>query len=147
MRDLLAGITTVMVLGMSVSSLANAEGMSIGEFEYRNSCIQCHGESGKGDGPVTDFLSGGVPPDLTMLKKNNGGVFPIQKVFEVIEGSRGATATIHGTRDMPMWGSRYMARVEAPQDDGSGYSPEESRLYARTRILALAEYLSTLQED
>lgn len=132
-------------LGILLSAAAQAQSMSIGEFEYRNSCVQCHGESGKGDGPVKDFLSGAVPTDLTRLATANGGVFPIERMFSVIEGSE--SATVHGTRDMPVWGSRYLQRTMQPQADISGFSLDESRLYARTRILALIEYLSTIQAD
>ncbi len=60
---------------------AQAQDMTLGEFEYQNSCVACHGVSGKGDGPVTDFLSGAVVPDLTVSAKQqrrgvsgNGGV-------------------------------------------------------------------------
>ena len=35
----------------------DTEAKSLGEFEYRNSCVQCHGTSGEGDGPVAQFLT------------------------------------------------------------------------------------------
>lgn len=128
-------------LGMAVSSQATAQ--SLGEFEYTNSCAVCHGASGKGDGPVTDFLSGAAPSDLTVLQKNNGGVFPVTDVYAVIEGN--GDVGLHGTRDMPIWGSRYRYRVNVDPD--FALSPEETEAYVRTRILALIEYLSTLQEQ
>ena len=115
----------------------------MGEYEYMNSCAQCHGVSGAGDGPVSDFLSGAVPPDLTVLQANNGGVFPISAVYAVLEG--GTEASAHGTMDMPIWGDRYRTRAEASEDLGQVFTPAESEAYARNRILALIEYLSTLQ--
>jgi len=115
--------------------------MSLGEFEYINSCAACHGVSGKGDGPVTDFLSGATVPDLTTLQSNNGGVFPVVAIFDVIEGSD--VAAVHGTRDMPIWGERYRARIT--EADDAGFSPAEREAYVKTRVLALIEYLSGLQ--
>lgn len=123
-------------------NLAHAEGMTLGEFEYQNSCVACHGASGKGDGPVTDFLSGAVVPDLTLLEKNNGGVFPVQAVYDTIDG--GDVASAHGTRDMPIWGKRFRGRITEANDPG--FSPSETEVYAGTRVLALIEYLAGIQE-
>lgn len=122
---------------------SHAQGMSFGEFEYNNSCVACHGVSGKGDGPVTDFLSGAVVPDLTVLQKNNGGVFPVEAVYETIAGSDVASA--HGTRDMPVWGSRFRERVARSED--ANFSPMDTERYVNARILALTEYLSSIQEN
>lgn len=122
-------------------SVAYAQDMTLGEFEYQNSCIACHGVSGKGDGPVTDFLSGAVVPDLTILQKNNGGVFPVAAVFETIDGSDVASA--HGTRDMPIWGSRLRERASNDPD----FPLAEVEGYTQTRILALIEYIASLQEQ
>ena len=116
-----------------------AQAMSLGEYEYRNSCAQCHGMSGKGDGAVSPFLQK-MASDLTILKKNNGGVFPVTKVYAVIDGS--AAIDLHG-RDMPLWGDRYRERVSKDPDDN--FSPEDTEVYVRTRILSLIEYLSTMQ--
>ncbi|MCU9849049.1 hypothetical protein OEZ60_13660 [Defluviimonas sp. WL0024] len=60
----------------------------------------------------------------------------------MIEGS---DAGALGTREMPIWGSRYRLRVNAAQDPN--FSPWETEAYVRTRILSLIEYLSTLQVE
>lgn len=134
----------VISLGLSVSgSMGNAQGMTLGEFEYQNSCAVCHGTSGKGDGPVTDFLSGAVPSDLTVMQQNNGGVFPVEAVYQTIAG--GMDASIHGTRDMPIWGNRFRQRVG--QDNDAYFSPMETERYVSARILALTEYLASIQEN
>ena len=120
--------------------------MSMGQFEFENSCAVCHGASGKGDGPAADFFFQGATPDLTALQKNNGGVFPVARIYEVIDGSEEEEMLMHGSRQMPIWGKRYMRRIE----EGGGFDPfsaEEKEIYVRTRILALIEYLSTLQEN
>lgn len=127
------------VLIANVSSHGNLYAMSLGEFEYRNSCIQCHGDAGRGDGSLADLLKA-PPADLTALQKNNGGVFPVARVHSIIEGS--ADVRLHGPRDMPLWGDRFRARLE---DDDYGV-PGDRQEYATTRILALIEYISTMQE-
>ena len=119
-----------------------AQDMEFGEFEFQNSCVACHGVSGKGDGPVTDFLSGATVPDLTMLQSNNGGVFPVTAVYKTVEGSDVASA--HGTRDMPIWGDQFQNRAMKARDPQfSGSDSIED--FAQARILALIEYLASIQ--
>ena len=130
-----------LIAGVTISASAvQAQEMTLGAFEYQNSCVACHGASGMGDGPVTDFLSGAVVPDLTVLQSNNGGVFPVTSVYEVIDGSSMASA--HGTRDMPIWGSRFRQRAS---DSSDPHFMEASPDYVNTRILALIEYLASIQ--
>lgn len=124
---------------LGIGTVVHAQGMSLGEFEYQNSCVACHGVSGTGDGPVTDFLSGAVVADLTVLQKNNGSVFPVTAVYEMIEGSQAASA--HGTRDMPIWGNRFRDRT----DDDPDFPIVAKEVYVGTRILALIEYLAGIQ--
>jgi hypothetical protein len=44
------------------------------------------------------------PPNLTTFAVRNGGVFPAERVRQVIDGS-GIAA--HGDRDMPVWGAVF----------------------------------------
>jgi mono/diheme cytochrome c family protein len=69
------GALIAIAIGVGAFLSAEAQAISLGEFEYRNSCAQCHGLSGKGDGLVASSLKK-VPTDLTVLQKSNGGVFP-----------------------------------------------------------------------
>ena len=133
----------VVALALGASSAANAQGLSLGEFEYRNSCLQCHGADGKGDGPVAPYLRD-KPSDLTALKKNNNGVFQVDEIYKIIDGSSSTQAGVHG-RDMPLWGERYRRRLK--DDPDNYYSSIDAAEYSGTRILALIEYLSTLQVD
>ena len=65
-----------------------------GADEYNRLCAACHGEDGRGDGPVAGVLK--TPPtNLTLLAKNNGGHFPAMRALDFIDGRAGADA--HGT--------------------------------------------------
>lgn len=134
-------VMSLTIGGMVLASSVQAQEMMLGEFEYQNSCVACHGVSGKGDGPVTDFLSGAAVPDLTALQSRNGGVFPVTAVFNMIDGSDVASA--HGTRDMPIWGKRFRERASAANDPD--FAILDSEGYAKTRTLALIEYLASIQ--
>ena len=132
----------LMAVGMTALLPATVQAISLGEFEYRNSCAQCHGLAGKGDGPVASSLTM-APTDLTVLQRNNGGVFPVTKAYSIIEGS--ADVRVHGTRDMPVWGSRFRARFD--DDEYESFSGTDTEEFVTARILALIEYLSTMQAN
>lgn len=125
-----------------VSALAMAQGQKAydaGKSEYMANCSSCHGETGKGSGPYVELLKK-APPDLTTLAKRNGGVFPINRVYEVIDGRE--VIKWHGTRDMPVWGADYIASASSRAD--VYFLPEVS---ARMRILLLIDYLYRIQEN
>ena len=112
-------------------------GPAFGQREFESNCASCHGVSGRGGGPLVSFLSKS-PPDLTQLGKNNSGVFPLSRVYEVIEGG---AIPAHGTREMPVWGQDYRIQAATYFMDVP-YDPE---IYVRSRILALVEYLNRIQ--
>ena len=89
------------ITGAPASAQSNADR---GRLEYEKGCIGCHGDDAKGSGVHSPRLKND-PPDLTLLAKANGGVFPIEKIYEVIDG-RGQLQA-HGTREMPIWGKEY----------------------------------------
>ena len=76
-------------------------------------------------------------PDLTTLAQRNGGVFPVSRTFETIEGAGKG----HGTRDMPVWGMDYTIQAAEALPD----MPYNQAVYVRTRIMSLLEYLNQLQ--
>jgi mono/diheme cytochrome c family protein len=108
-----------------------------GKREFESNCASCHGLQGKGNGPITDLLRRS-PPDLTQLAKKNGGVFPMNRLYEVIEG---VNVPGHGSRDMPVWGRDYRIK-DAEYYGDVAYDPEP---LVRARILALLEYINRLQ--
>jgi mono/diheme cytochrome c family protein len=91
-------ITAVMFIGFGTCIWA--QNVDSGKLEYESSCAACHGVDGRGNGPVSEQLKT-HPADLTILAKNNNGVFPSDRVYQVIDG-RSSTIGSHGTREMPI---------------------------------------------
>jgi mono/diheme cytochrome c family protein len=106
-----------------------------GAREYMSSCASCHGENGKGEGPLAELMTVAVP-DLTQLSAQNDGAFPMLQVIQVIDGRSGIRG--HGY-PMPVWGSRYKAEAMRAGE----YSAE---IVTRGRVLSLALYLEAMQE-
>ena len=108
-----------------------------GKREYDTNCAGCHGAKGRGDGPQAKDLKV-KPADLAHLARNNGGVFPINRVYDIVDGRKEVKA--HGQRDMPVWGLDYSVKaVEQAKP-----APDRD-LYVRGRILELIDYLYRLQ--
>lgn len=117
------------------------EKIDVGKREYESVCAVCHGKSGKGDdGPLKSLLIRPVP-NLTVLAKNNHGVFPFDKVYQIIDGRQAVEA--HGPGDMPIWGSAFNNQTSLYFEN---YPPHDVESATRSRILALVEYLYRLQE-
>jgi mono/diheme cytochrome c family protein len=116
-----------MILGFSTRALSQR--IDVGKTEYQSSCAACHGINAKGDGPLSKELKT-RPADLTVLAKNNNGVFPYDMVYQMIDG-RNTTVGSHGTREMPIWGYRF--------------GPPQAFRF-KNRILAVIDYLKRIQE-
>lgn len=131
------------VIGFGACALA--QDTDVGKIEYQSSCAACHGADGKGKGPLSVALKSS-PTDLTVLAKNNNGVFPVNAVYEVIDGRTSISS--HGTRDMPIWGYRYRPpqAFKLKQADDYTYSPPaSSEGVVHGRILAVIDYLNRIQ--
>jgi len=76
-------------------------------------------------------------PDLTLLKKNNKGNYPLDKVMTSIDGSRAVRG--HGDKTMPVWGEIF--EKQAKESDSGKYPKLTSLLQVRT----IAEYIGALQ--
>lgn len=126
------------LVGLPVVTLAKDK-IDFGKREYDANCAVCHGITGKGNGPLAGIIKQQVS-DLTVLSKNNGGVFPLAHVYDVIEGGKDVKG--HGTRDMPVWGQVYRIKAAEHYYD----VPYDAEAYVRARILALSEYIYRLQQ-
>jgi mono/diheme cytochrome c family protein len=111
--------------------------LSLGERDFRTYCAPCHGLEGKGDGVVAEFLAI-EPANLTLLKRNNAGKFPRDRVAETIDGRR--EVRVHGARDMPVWGDWFKAEANNP-----GLKDASREAAVQSRIDNLLLYLESIQ--
>jgi mono/diheme cytochrome c family protein len=114
-------------------STAYAGDANQGKEMYMQYCSSCHGPDGKGSGSVSAFLKVKVP-DLTLLKKNNKGTYPLDQVILAIDGRRKLRS--HGDPTMPVWGESFSSEVKDPKTAEVTISLKEK---------AIAEYVATLQ--
>lgn len=115
------------------SAGADVPAVDDGAALFRQYCTSCHGESGRGDGPVAASLK--LPPaDLTGIAARAGGRFDAVAVREMIDGR--APLPAHGPREMPVWG--YELEARAP-DAAPG------RATAQALTDRLVEYLRSIQ--
>jgi mono/diheme cytochrome c family protein len=96
---------------------------------YRAYCASCHGLTGRGDGPVAPALKAKIP-DLTLLARSNGGMFPSSRERKIISGDE--VLASHGSREMPIWGPIF-------------HQVEEDRDFGAVRLENLAKYLESIQ--
>lgn len=122
------------LIAVSTSVFAQQRRVDVGKLEYESNCASCHGTNGKGDGALKGYLTKS-PSDITTLAKKNGGVFPINRVYEVIDGRQEIRS--HGMRDMPVWGQDYIVK--------SADGVVDPETYVRYKILALIDYIYRLQ--
>jgi mono/diheme cytochrome c family protein len=94
---------------------------------FRTYCASCHGTAGRGDGPMAMQLRR-MPPDLTQYTKRNGGVFPSEQVYRIVDGR---DVMSHGDREMPVWGDAFRMTT-----GGGGAAAVKGRIDAIVRYLA-----------
>ncbi len=110
-----------------------------GGDEYRQFCAQCHGVSGKGDGPLASELKKPAT-DLTQLSKQNGGQFPYQMVYDTISGKN--LVKSHGTREMPIWVLQFSQRRNT---FGMG-TLHRSQYQIDQEIKRITDYIKSVQQ-
>lgn len=120
-----------------VLSASAVAAQDTGEELYNEACATCHGAAGMGAGPLAEYMTVDVP-NLTQLSQRNDGVFPMLDVIQTIDGRTGVRG--HGS-EMPVWGRQFKADSIA---EAGIYGSE---VYARGKILSLAYYLESIQEE
>jgi mono/diheme cytochrome c family protein len=116
---------TALATGLTIMAMAQtaAAQSAAGAEEYTRACASCHGLTGRGDGPLAEYMS--IPvPDVTQIRTRNNGVFPMLEV-------------IH---PMPIWDDRFEAAVASELGDVG------TEIAVRGRVLALATYLEAIQQ-
>ncbi len=101
-----------------------------GKDNFERYCAPCHGQAGRGDGPVATGLKT-RPTDLTSLARRNGGVFPRERVVSFVTGT-GREVEAHRSGEMPVWGSVFR-----------GLDPSDARV--KQRITNVVTYIESLQ--
>jgi mono/diheme cytochrome c family protein len=123
-------ILLLLVIGTALEAAETDAGKEL----YIQYCGSCHGEDGRGNGPVSAYLKIKVP-DLTLLRKNNKGIYPMDEVMSAIDGRR--TVRAHGDRKMPVWGEIFRKEAE-----GGKYAELQALLKAKL----IAEYIAAIQK-
>ena len=137
----IGAILLAAMMGAAATGLAAEKAVrkvDLGKLEYEANCASCHGAGGKGDGVLKPYLTKGAT-DLTVLARQNGGVFPMNRVYEVIDGRTDVKA--HGGRDMPVWGRDYNVKAAEYYMD----VPYDPDAYVRGKILSLIDYIYRMQ--
>jgi len=134
-RHVAVALILALILLLIAVSAAHAQDYSgySGELLYARFCASCHGDKGFGDGVVAASFSIMVP-DLTRIAKRQGGVYPAEKVRQIIDGR--TPMRPHGTREMPVWGYEFSAQNE-PKPDAAKKTEE--------MVQRLADYVESLQ--
>jgi mono/diheme cytochrome c family protein len=125
----------VALLAFAISA-TNLRANPTGKQDFERNCASCHGKDGTGNGEALYFLHGVKPPDLTILTKENGGVFPAERVYQSIDGRTKITA--HSRIDMPFWGTTM-------QQEGKEFTPE-SEAKVKARISGMVSYIESIQK-
>lgn len=136
----MTGVAVALILAGGPVALANSMApipADLGRGDFMTYCSACHGVSGIGDGTVAEFLTL-TAANLTQMSLKNGGIFPRQRAIEVIDGR--AQVSVHGERDMPVWGDWFKFEADANGGDA------KAEKIVRERIDALVTYLESIQQ-
>lgn len=118
------GQTTVNQVPIKRTSWASGKAM------YQEYCAACHGKNADGQGPAAPAFKV-EPPDLTGLASRNGGKFPYDHFYAVLQF--GTATPAHGSKEMPIWAPMFSSL------DGGRKGVVEQRMHN------LASYVDSLQ--
>ena len=135
----LAAIFVLMVFtATTIQAEELASAIAKGKQEFSDTCSLCHGEHAKGDGQFASMLTVETA-NLTLLSKNNDGVFPYKDVYLTIDGTDQIKQ--HGPRRMPIWGDRFKSTTWFT------VSEDYADSLVRGKIFELMLYLESIQEN
>lgn len=138
MRRILPSFAVFSIMGLATSGLVACQSAEPLPYDGQNLflgyCASCHGPTGAGDGPMAEHLANRLP-DLRTLAARNDGVFPRDRIVEMIDGR--SFRSVHGSADMPVWGFQFRRE--------EGMTPEGLR-NVEARIDALVDHIESLQQ-
>ena len=121
-------LATVPLTGrLATQAPATAPGRQL----YVTHCATCHGTSGRGDGPMAQYLRV-APANLASIAARNKGIFPRPTIQRIVDGRQ--MLTLHGSA-MPIWGDAFSP---------SGNSAEDE--VAAAKIRDIVTYLESIQD-
>ena len=126
------------LLGAFIAAGPARADIGAGEESFARLCASCHGENGRGEGAAASGLTP-PPADLTILRDENGGVFPRDQIIAVIDGRDWLDA--HGGRAMPIWGDVFSDAAGGSLEGEFGDTEEVVIEW----IEDLVDYIETLQ--
>jgi mono/diheme cytochrome c family protein len=133
-RSLLLVLASALALSLLAQAPAPKKAadasVAAGAEMYQAYCASCHGPKGLGGGPVAQYLKTPVP-DLTTLTRQNKGVFPAQRVAQVIRGE--VDVKTHGIREMAVWGPFFLSQKNTQE------------AVVQARVANLSTYLESIQ--
>jgi mono/diheme cytochrome c family protein len=121
-----AMVSLLVVFGGGTSAISQPTG----KHDFEQLCAPCHGTDGTGKGRD---LTEANPPDLTGICLRNGGEFPFDKVYRIVDGR--AMMDSHKRFAMPFWGT-YLQEHGTP----------ESEAAVKQRITEIVRYVESLQK-
>lgn len=129
-------VAALLVLAGLPAAAAAEPDAAAGREVFLEFCAVCHGTEARGDGPMVELLTV-MPPDLTRLAAENGGVFPMIRVVRQIDGRDPLLA--HGG-EMPLFGARFGL------PDSSLTAETGQPIVTAGPIADVATYLMSIQE-
>jgi len=109
-------MTRLAILLVLLAAPVAAQDADIGRALYHQHCATCHGTEANGDGPMAGAMIL-KPSDLTVLRRDNEGVFPLVRVVKRIDGRDPLVS--HGS-PMPVYGAYFEKAFDVPIKAPSG---------------------------
>lgn len=103
-----------------------------GSAFYFSYCVMCHGQDGKGEGPLVNNLKQS-PPDLTTIAQRRGE-FSKELIHKIVAGVEDVPG--HSTGDMPAWFETFKTSEKITDE-----------AVINQKIGHIVAYLETIQES
>lgn len=106
-----------------------------GRAIFNENCAMCHGANARGGGALAAGMKP-APADLTVLARENGGAFPVNRVLSQIDGYLKGDLAGDG---MPEFGTLLEGELVPVETDDGAMTPTPRPL------AALLAYMETIQ--